>query len=46
MNYHYADWIYAKYGWGDKKTDLFFRVTVKKIVTECEELGIDCRFVY
>jgi DNA repair photolyase len=46
MNYHHVDRIYAKYGWEDKKTDAYFGTTVKKIVTECEGLGIDCRLAY
>jgi hypothetical protein len=24
MNYHYADWVYRKYGLQDKLTDAFF----------------------
>lgn len=46
MNYHYADWIYAKYGWGDKKTDDYFRMTGRMIAAECEKRGIDCRLAY
>jgi DNA repair photolyase len=29
MNYHYADWIYRKYGLQDKLTDEFFRRTTR-----------------
>ncbi|MBN2426852.1 MAG: radical SAM protein [Deltaproteobacteria bacterium] len=46
MNYHYADWVYAKYGWGDKKTDDYFRMTANKILIECKKRGMDCRFAY
>lgn len=46
MNYHYADWIYAKYGWGEKKTDSFFRKTGSMIAAECKKRGIDCRLAY
>jgi DNA repair photolyase len=31
MNYHYADWIYRKYGLQDKLTDEFFRRTTRVI---------------
>lgn len=46
MNYHYADWIYAKYGWGDKKTDGYFRMTGGMIAAECRKRGMDCRLAY
>jgi DNA repair photolyase len=31
MNYHYADWIYRKYGLQDKLTDEFFQRTMRKL---------------
>lgn len=31
MNYHYADWVYGKYGLEDKLTDAFFQQTSKKL---------------
>lgn len=31
MNYHYADWVYRKYGLEDKLTDAFFQQTSKKL---------------
>ena len=31
MNYHYADWVYRKYGLEDKLTDDFFQKTRKKL---------------
>jgi DNA repair photolyase len=43
MNYHYADWIYAKYGWEEKKSDDYFRTTGGMIAAECGKRGIDCR---
>ena len=46
MNYHYADWIYKKLDWDDKKTDAYFKVISHKILTECQELGIDCKLAY
>ena len=35
MNYHYADWVYRKYGLEDKLTDDFFRQTEKKLAQYC-----------
>jgi len=46
MNYHYADWLYAKHGWQDKKTGLWFRLTCDRILNECAKSGIDCRLVF
>jgi hypothetical protein len=46
MNYHHADWIYAKQGWGEKKTDDYFRTAGSMIAAECEKRGIDCRLAY
>lgn len=47
MNYHHADWVYAKYGWGDKKSDDgYFRLTGSTIAAECEKQGMDCRVAY
>jgi len=43
MNYHHADWIYAKHGWKDKNTEGYFKRTSSKIADECRKLGIDCR---
>ena len=43
MNYHYADGIYARYGWKDKNTDRYFKSAGRKIVAECRQFGIDCR---
>jgi DNA repair photolyase len=31
MNYHYADWVYRKYGLQDKLTDYFFQQTMRKL---------------
>ncbi|MEW5921596.1 MAG: radical SAM protein [Bacillota bacterium] len=31
MNYHYADWVYRKYGFEDKLTDAFFQQTRQKL---------------
>lgn len=46
MNYHYADRVYARYGWKDKNTDRYFRSAGSKIAAECGKLGIRCQVVY
>jgi len=33
MNYHYADWVYRKYGLEDKMTDEFFTRTKRKLAS-------------
>jgi DNA repair photolyase len=43
LNYHYADWIYAKYGWDEKKSDGYFEMTGSMIAAECRKRGMDCR---
>ncbi len=46
MNYHYADWIYRKYGLEDKLSDdSFYRVS-RKIALMCRKSGMDCRIVF
>jgi DNA repair photolyase len=40
MNYHYADWIYRKYGLEDKLTDDFFQSTSRALTDTCEKSGI------
>lgn len=46
MNYHYADWVYAKYGLTDKNSDNYFQSISRTIVSECTKLGIDCNYAY
>jgi len=46
MNYHYADWVYTKYGLEDKLSDDFFNRTSREIASECKELGIDCHLTF
>lgn len=46
MNYHYADWIYKKYGLAEKSTDEFFHATGREIEYMCRKSGIDCSIVY
>jgi DNA repair photolyase len=42
MNYHYADWVYRKYGLEDKLTADFFQRTGREVAHACEESGIAC----
>jgi DNA repair photolyase len=46
MNYHYADWIYRKFGLEEKLTDDFFTRTSDKIYNACQTAHIDCRVVF
>jgi len=46
MNYHYADWVYRKYGLEDKLSDDNFHKTSREIATACRESGIDCRLTF
>jgi len=46
MNYHHADWIYVKQGWGEKRTDGYFRMAGSRIAAECGKRGINCRLAY
>lgn len=42
MNYHYADWVYHKYGLEDKKTDDFFKRMEQTLSSKFAKLGISC----
>ena len=42
MNYHYADWVYRKYGLLDKMTDEYFSRTEHILASAFAELGISC----
>jgi DNA repair photolyase len=46
MNYHYADWVYRKYGLEDKLTDDFFHRTGREIASMCKKSGIDCHITF
>src|SRR5512136_580577 len=43
MNYHYADWVYRKYGLEDKMTDEFFYRTERALSTTFAKMGICCK---
>jgi len=42
MNYHYADWLYRKYGLNDKMTDDFFYRTEQTLSATFAKFGISC----
>ncbi len=43
LNYHYADWVYRKYGLEDKLTDDFFDRTGRALSSAFTELGVASR---
>jgi hypothetical protein len=42
MNYHYADWVYRKYGLEDKMTDSYFTQMEQTLSSTFAESGISC----
>jgi DNA repair photolyase len=42
MNYHYADWVYRKYGLEDKMTDDYFYRTERILSSTFAKSGISC----
>jgi DNA repair photolyase len=42
MNYHYADWVYRKYGLEDKLSDDFFNRTERILSSAFSKSGISC----
>jgi DNA repair photolyase len=42
MNYHYADWVYRKYGLEDKMTDDYFTQTEQTLASTFAKMGIRC----
>ena len=46
MNYYHANRVYKKHGWSEKNTDEYFHLMKNRMVNDCAELGINCRFVY
>jgi len=43
MNYHYADWVYRKYGLEDKMTDDYFYRMERTLSSTFAKLGISCK---
>jgi len=46
MNYHYADWVYRKYGLEASLTSDFFDRTGRELADACKEYGITCSLTY
>ncbi len=46
MNYHYADWLYRKYGLEDKRSDEFFQRTGRELASRLGKLGIPCHITF
>ncbi len=42
MNYHYADWVYLKYGLEDKMTDSFFHRIEQTLTLKFAKSGVIC----
>ena len=40
MNYHYADWVYRKYGLMDKLSDDYFHRTQQALIAAFDKLGM------
>jgi len=40
MNYHYADWVYRKYGLQDKLSDQYFEQTQQALAWKFAKLGV------
>jgi DNA repair photolyase len=40
MNYHYADWVYLKYGLSDKMSDEYFSRTERELTSNFGAMGI------
>jgi DNA repair photolyase len=43
MNYHYADWVYRKYGLEDNMTDDYFYRTERTLTSSFAKMGINCK---
>lgn len=46
MNYHFADWIYRKYGLKDAMSDDFFDSRGRELASAFVEQGIECRVLF
>jgi DNA repair photolyase len=45
MNYNHANWIYKKFGMGNKHTDDYFLQTGNELDSACNKLGISCEVI-
>lgn len=46
MNYHYADWVYRRYGLEYAKTDDFFIKVKNKLEEDFKKIGISCEALF
>ncbi|UCB60321.1 MAG: radical SAM protein [Candidatus Bathyarchaeota archaeon] len=46
MNYHYADWVYKKYGLEYALTDTFFKEKKKEFATAFEGCNVPCQILF
>lgn len=46
MNYHYADWVYRKYGLERNMTEEYFTGVCRKIRSDCDRFGIGCTVAF
>ena len=46
MNYHYADWVYRKYGLEEKYTSDFFQKASRELANSCTKYGIVCNLTF
>jgi len=46
MNYHYGDWVYRKHSLESAKSDDFFFLRGKELVSAFEKAGIECQVLF
>jgi DNA repair photolyase len=46
LNYHYADWVYRKYGLEDKRSDEFFQRMGRELASRFGKLNIPCHLTF
>jgi DNA repair photolyase len=46
MNYHYADWVYRKYGLEDKLSDEYFQRMARELASRFGKLNIPCNITF
>ena len=46
LNYHYADWVYKKYGLEDKRSDEFFQRMGRELTSRFGKLNILCHLTF
>ncbi len=46
LNYHYADWVYRKYGLEDSRSDEFFQRMGRELASRFGKLNIPCNITF